>query len=112
MSPDAELMLIFGTLHLIAVALGALLFVMFLRSEATKPWQPPDEDEGGGGGGNDRLPHAPAHGAHRPAACRCPTPCPPRSGCARTSACATSRRGRQRRPAREPAPQRRPRRGA
>ncbi len=38
MSPDAELMLIFGTLHLIAVALGALLFVMFLRSEATKPW--------------------------------------------------------------------------
>ena len=59
MSPDAELMLIFGTLHLIAVALGALLFVMFLRSEATKPWQPPDEDEGGGGGGNDRLPQRP-----------------------------------------------------
>ena len=59
MSPDAELMLIFGTLHLIALALGALLFVMFLRSESTKPWQPPDEDDGGGGGGNDRLPGRP-----------------------------------------------------
>ena len=36
MSPDAELMLIFGVLHLIAIALGALLFVMFLRSETTE----------------------------------------------------------------------------
>ena len=71
MSPDAELMLIFGTLHLIAVALGAFLFVMFLRSEATKPWKPPDEDDGGGGG-NDRLPDAPAPEltARRPAAAR------------------------------------------
>ena len=59
MSPDAELMLIFGTLHLIAVALGVALFVMFLRSEATQEWKPPDEDDGGGGGGNDRLPGRP-----------------------------------------------------
>jgi len=59
MSPDAELMLIFGTLHLIAVALGVALFVMFLRSEATQEWKPPDEDDGGGGGGNDRLPARP-----------------------------------------------------
>src|SRR5690242_11671050 len=59
MSPDAELMLIFGTLHLVAVALGACLFVMFLRSDTTEPWQqPPDEDDGGGGG-NDRLPGRP-----------------------------------------------------
>jgi hypothetical protein len=58
MSPDAELMLIFGTLHLIAVALGVGLFVMFLRSETTQPWKPP-EDEEGGGGGNDRLPSPP-----------------------------------------------------
>ena len=58
MSPDAELMLIFGTLHLIAVALGVGLFVMFLRSETTQPWKPPDEDDGGGGG-NDRLPGTP-----------------------------------------------------
>jgi hypothetical protein len=59
MSPDAELMLIFGTLHLIAVALGVALFVMFLRSETTQAWKPPDEDDGGGGGGNDRLPAPP-----------------------------------------------------
>jgi hypothetical protein len=58
MSPDAELMLIFGTLHLVAVALGAGLFVMFLRSDTSEPWQPPDEDDGGGGG-NDRLPGRP-----------------------------------------------------
>ncbi len=58
MSPDAELMLIFGTLHLIAVALGVGLFVMFLRSETTQPWKPPDEEDGGGGG-NDRLPSTP-----------------------------------------------------
>jgi hypothetical protein len=54
MSPDAELMLIFGVLHLIAIALGALLFVMFLRSESANRWEPPEDDEGGGGG-NDRV---------------------------------------------------------
>src|SRR3954471_18434180 len=59
MGPDVKLMLTFGTLHLIAVALGAGLFVMFLRSETTDPWQPPDDDDGGGGGGNDRLPGRP-----------------------------------------------------
>jgi hypothetical protein len=58
MSPDAELMLIFGTLHLIAVALGVLLFVMFLRSETTQAWKPPDDGDDGGGG-NDRLPARP-----------------------------------------------------
>ena len=76
MSPDAELMLIFGTLHLIAVALGALLFVMFLRSEATKPWQPPDEDEGGAAAATTACRSARPR-AHRPADCRCPTRCPP-----------------------------------
>jgi len=54
MSSDAELMLIFGVLHFVAIALGALLFVMFLRSETTDP-PPPPEDEDGGGGGNDRV---------------------------------------------------------
>lgn len=52
MSPDAELMLIFGVLHLVAIALGALLFVMFLRSETTERPHPPED---GGGGGNDRV---------------------------------------------------------
>jgi hypothetical protein len=59
-TPDQELMLIFGALHLIALGLGGVLFVMFLRSESADEYEPPsDEDEGsdgGGGGGNDRLP--------------------------------------------------------
>jgi hypothetical protein len=53
MQPHEELMLIFGALHLIALALGVVLFVMFLRADTTSEWQPPD-DEDPGGGGNDR----------------------------------------------------------
>jgi hypothetical protein len=54
MTPDEELMVIFGALHLVALALGIVLFVMFLRSEAGSGKRPPEEDDGGGGG-NDRL---------------------------------------------------------
>ena len=57
MSPDEELVLIFGTLHLIALALGAVLFVMFLRSDSTDGREPPEEDEGGGG--SDRISDTP-----------------------------------------------------
>ena len=53
-TPDEELMVIFGALHLVALALGAVLFVMFLRSEAGYGRRPPEDDDGGGGG-NDRL---------------------------------------------------------
>jgi hypothetical protein len=59
MSPDEELMLIFGALHLVALALGVLLFVMFLRSESGPDGPPRDDDEPGGGGGNDRMPRRP-----------------------------------------------------
>ena len=59
MSPDEELMVIFGALHLVALAFGVLLFMMFLRSDTTTSWKPPEDDEGGGGGGNDRLPSKP-----------------------------------------------------
>jgi hypothetical protein len=59
MTPDQELVLIFGGLHLIALCMGIVLFVMFLRSDTTKAWKPPSEDgesgDGGGGGGNDRI---------------------------------------------------------
>ncbi len=56
MSPDEELMLIFGALHLIALVLGVVLFVMFLRSETDYGSQPPeDDDPGPPGGGNDRV---------------------------------------------------------
>jgi hypothetical protein len=54
MTPDEELMVIFGALHLVALVLGGVLFVMFLRSEAGSGRRPPDDDDGGGGG-NDRL---------------------------------------------------------
>jgi hypothetical protein len=55
MSPDEELMLIFGALHLVALSLGVLLFVMFLRSDTAEGGEGSDEDEGGGGGGSDRI---------------------------------------------------------
>jgi hypothetical protein len=59
MSPDEELVVIFGALHLVALTLGVVLFMMFLRSDATSSWPPPEDDDGGGGGGNDRLPSRP-----------------------------------------------------
>lgn len=69
MTAEQELMVIFGALHLFALAFGAVLFVMFLRSETVSAWEPPsDEDEGGGGGGNDRLhrrPKTPSPGGMR-----------------------------------------------
>jgi hypothetical protein len=59
-TPDQELVLLFGGLHLVALVLGCVLFWMFLRSETVAPWEPPDEEEGGGGGGgNDRVTEPP-----------------------------------------------------
>ena len=54
MTPDEELLLIFGALHLVALVLGAVLFAMFLRS-GTRPERRPPEDDDHGGGGNDRI---------------------------------------------------------
>ena len=59
MSPDEELMVIFGALHVVALVLGGVLFYMFMRSDSAPTWKPPDDDDGGGGGGNDRLPSHP-----------------------------------------------------
>ena len=105
MSPDVELMLIFGVLHLFALALGVLLFVMFLRTESVSQWKPPEDDEGGGGGNHrrtDKPKSSPPGGIPLPDAV----------------APAVRLRGHERlrdlrprpirRPAREPAPQRRP----
>jgi hypothetical protein len=58
MSPDEELLLIFGALHLVALALGVLMFVMFVRSDTRGNREPPEEDEGGGGG-SDRISNTP-----------------------------------------------------
>jgi hypothetical protein len=54
MSSDAELLVIFGLLHVLALAFGGVLFVMFLRSDNSSSWPPDDEDDSGGGG-NDRV---------------------------------------------------------
>jgi hypothetical protein len=58
MSPDEELVIIFGALHLVALTLGLALFVMFLRSGSRSGFKPPEEDDGGGGG-NDRVSNKP-----------------------------------------------------
>ena len=62
-------MVIFGALHLVALVLGGVLFVMFLRSEAGSGRRPPDDDDTGGGG-NDRLypgpQNSPSGGLPRP----------------------------------------------
>src|SRR3954447_1271273 len=54
MSPDAELLVIFGVLHLAALVLGGALFLMFLRSDSSSSWSQDDDDDSGGGG-NDRI---------------------------------------------------------
>jgi hypothetical protein len=64
MSPDEELMVIFGALHLVALVLGLILFVMFLRSEAGSGFRPPEDDDGGGGG-NDRVTDKPKNSPFR-----------------------------------------------
>jgi hypothetical protein len=54
MTSDAELLVIFGVLHLVALVLGGALFLMFLRSDGASNLTPEDEDDSGGGG-NDRV---------------------------------------------------------
>src|SRR3954466_4924702 len=54
MSPDAELLVIFGVLHLVALALGGGLLLMFTRADRPNSWSQDDDDDSGGGG-NDRL---------------------------------------------------------
>jgi hypothetical protein len=61
MSPDEELMVIFGAMHLVALGLGGVLFAMFLRSETVRPWQDHDDGEDNGGG-NDRTGERPPQG--------------------------------------------------
>ena len=104
MSPDAELMVIFGALHLIAVALGVGLFVLFLRSESNQGWKPPEEDDGGGG--TDRVPRNPKTSPSG----GIPLPDAIQSAIRLRSygRLADLKPSRERRPAREPVPERRP----
>src|SRR4029078_12290496 len=54
MSPDAELLVIFGVLHLVALVLGGAAFLMFLRSDGGSSWSGDDEGDFAGGG-NSRI---------------------------------------------------------
>jgi hypothetical protein len=54
MGPDDGLIVIFASLHLVALILGGLLFALFLRSDAERDSHDPEEEDEGGGGGNDR----------------------------------------------------------
>jgi hypothetical protein len=55
MPPDGELVLIFASLHLVALALGGILFAMFLRAGSRPASGPSEDDDDTGGGGNDRI---------------------------------------------------------
>jgi hypothetical protein len=55
MAPDDGLIVIFASLHLVALVLGGLLFAMFLRSDSESGSREPDDEDDQGGGGNDRL---------------------------------------------------------
>ena len=55
MASDAELVLLFTALHVVGLALMTALLVLFLRSDTSRTWGPPEDGEGGDGGGNDRL---------------------------------------------------------
>src|SRR3954452_22349705 len=55
MAPDDGLIVIFASLHLVALILGGLLFVMFLSSDATDGTRESDDEDDTGGGGNDRI---------------------------------------------------------
>ena len=102
MTPDQELMLIFGALHLVALVLGGVLFVMFLRSDTVEVYEPPDEDDdGSGGGGNDRTgprPARPRSGGGLPL----PDAVPARSRLRGHERLADLQPRHERRPAREP----------
>lgn len=63
-TPDQELVLLFGGLHLVALALGGALFAMLFRSEPVTPWRPADEEDDSGGG-SDRLAPGPRGGGPR-----------------------------------------------
>jgi hypothetical protein len=68
-APDNELVVIFAALHLVALVLGGVMLMMFLRSDRPDGRQDGEEDEGGGGGSdriNDRPKTSPSGGIPLP----------------------------------------------
>ncbi len=54
-TPDERVLIIFGALHVVALALGGVLFMMFLHADSPSDGASSDDDDSGGGGGNDRI---------------------------------------------------------
>jgi hypothetical protein len=54
MPADAGLIALIGALHVLATALAALLFLLFIRADTTTEWSPPDSEDDDGGNDRDR----------------------------------------------------------
>ena len=54
MPADAGLIALIGALHVLATALAALLFLLFIRADTTTEWSPPDGEDDDGGNDRDR----------------------------------------------------------
>jgi len=107
MTPNQELVLVFGGLHLVALLLACSMFWMFVRADTVRPWEPDDDDENGGGdGGNDRLQQPPK--PPRPGGIPLPDAEPSSERFRGPGRLADRHPFPVRRPAREPAPEREP----
>ena len=54
MPGDTKLVVLMAALHLVGLVFVAVLLVMFLRSDTSTGYRPPDDPNDGDGGGNDR----------------------------------------------------------
>jgi hypothetical protein len=100
MPADAELFLLFGALHLIALLFAAMLFLLVLRTDTVSPWSPPADGEDDGGGGSPPRPQAPS--GPRPGGVPLPDAGPARVRLREPARLADLLPARDRRPAREP----------
>jgi len=98
---DAEIVLLVGGLHLVAMVFAGILIAFCLRSEETPPFSPGQDGDDGGGGSDRRVPRDPP----RPRGGGLPLPdaAPARVRLRGAATLATLLAGRDRRPAREPA---------
>jgi hypothetical protein len=102
MGNEALPIILFGGLHLVMFALGALLLLPCLKDERPAPWAS-QEDDDEGGGGNDRVRHDPPRGP-RPGGIPLPDALPARVRLRGPDRLADLLPGNERRPAHAPVP--------
>jgi hypothetical protein len=100
MDPDAELLVIFGVIHIVGLSFACALLWHFAHSEPSENWSPPDED--GGGGGGNVIPQPPRPTRPRGGGLPLPDAVPARVRLREPGRISDARPARQRRPAREP----------